>query len=124
MLSTADAAGKEATEPTHRTEPAMTQPQERCCHRCGRDIGALERVGRRDTCLHCGSDLHCCLNCGFYDTACHNQCREPEAERQVDKQAGNFCDYFSFRRGAATAPQMSAQQRAKSQLDALFGKRK
>ena len=94
---------------------------ERVCHRCGHDIGRVERVGRRDACLHCGTDLHCCLNCAFYDRASHNQCREPQAERQVDKEAGNFCDYFSFRTGGrAGAPRTDAR----SKLDALFAKRK
>jgi hypothetical protein len=103
--------------PNHSTDG------ERLCHRCGHNIGALERVGRRDTCLHCGTDLHCCSNCAFYDPAYNNQCREPQAERQVDKQVGNFCDYFSFRRGrAATAADHKDTARAK--LDALFGKNK
>jgi len=93
---------------------------ERVCHRCGHDIGPVERVGRRDACLQCRSDLHCCLNCSFYDPAYHNQCREPQAELQVDKQAGNFCDYFSFRIGPRTKP--AGTDAARSQLDALFRK--
>jgi hypothetical protein len=92
----------------------------RFCHRCGRAIETVERVGRRDTCLHCHSDLHCCLNCGFYDPALHNQCREPHAERQVDKHAGNFCDYFSFRAGGRGTPAGPGDARAR--LDALFRK--
>ena len=94
---------------------------ERVCHRCGHDIGKMERVGRRDACLHCHSDLHCCLNCAFYDPAYHNHCREPQAELQVDKQAGNFCDYFSFRVGRpGTKP--AGTDTARSRLDALFRK--
>jgi hypothetical protein len=112
MLSTPPVAGKEA-------DSAGAAARERGCHRCGHDIGALERVGRRDTCMHCGSDLHCCLNCSFYEPTVHNQCREPEAERQVDKQAGNFCDYFSFRRGRRGSL-TDAGARARTQLDALF----
>jgi hypothetical protein len=96
---------------------------ERCCHHCGRDIGALERVGRRDTCLHCGYDLHCCVNCALYDPAYDNQCREPQAERQVEKQAGNFCEYFTFRAGQRPASP-SGKPEARARLDALFSKRK
>ena len=95
---------------------------ERLCHHCGRDIGKVERVGRRDACLHCGWDLHCCLNCEFYDRAYNNQCRETQAERQVDKEAGNFCEYFSFRRGALVKVDPAAGARAK--LDSMFGKKK
>ena len=97
---------------------------DRKCHHCGRDIGAVESIGRRDTCLHCGADLHCCMNCTFYDPTYHNQCREPEAERHVDKQAGNFCDYFSFRRGRPTGQATSGTDSARAKLDALFSKRK
>jgi hypothetical protein len=93
----------------------------RACHRCGREIGAVERVGRRDTCLGCGSDLHCCRNCTFYDPAFHNQCRETQAERQVDKEQGNFCEYFSVAdRSAKSAAQPES---ARAALDRLFAGR-
>ena len=91
----------------------------RHCHQCGGGIGELERVGRRDTCLHCGADLHCCLNCEWYDPSLHNQCREPQSERQVDKERSNFCDFFHFRSKASTAT--TAADEARARLDALFG---
>ena len=97
---------------------------ERVCHRCGHGIGRVERVGRRDACLHCSTDLHCCLNCTFYDAAYHNQCREPQAERQVDKQVGNFCDYFSFRAGPRLTADKSEKESTRARLDQLFGKHK
>jgi hypothetical protein len=97
---------------------------ERLCHKCARDIGAVERVGRRDACLHCGADLHCCLNCAFHEPTYHNHCREPQAERQVDKAVGNFCDYFSFRSGRPSAGAMSGADSARGPLDALFSKKK
>lgn len=95
----------------------------RVCHRCGADVGTVERVGRRDRCLCCGSDLHCCLNCRFYAPGHHNDCLETQAERQVDKRAGNFCDYFSFRVGPAGTPS-GATPDARSKLEALFAKKK
>ena len=98
------------------------QGSERVCHRCGHDIGTVERVGRRDACLHCGTDLHCCLNCSFYELGYHNQCREPQAERQVDKLVGNFCEYFSFRTGRPA--KASKGDEARARLDVLFAKKK
>jgi hypothetical protein len=95
---------------------------DRQCHHCGSDIGATERVGRRDTCLHCSADLHCCLNCSFYAPAHDNQCREPQAERQVDKTVGNFCDYFSFRSGERRR-HGDAMKPARDKLAALFAKK-
>ena len=93
---------------------------ERLCHHCGHAIGPVERVGRRDACLQCGADLHCCLNCSFFAPAAQNQCREPSAERQVDKTVGNFCDFFAFRVGGPVKATGSAD--ARSRLDALFRK--
>jgi hypothetical protein len=94
----------------------------RACHRCGRRIGAGERVGRRDACLGCGSDLHCCRNCGFYDARYHNQCRETQAERQVDKEVGNFCDYFSF--VDTTSSAAAGLDSTRAALAGLFGGRR
>jgi hypothetical protein len=82
----------------------------------------MERIGRRDTCLRCGNDLHCCYNCAFHDVGHHNECREPQAERQVDKEAGNFCDYFQFRLGQR--PAHAAGDSARAQLESLFGQKK
>lgn len=94
---------------------------DRACHRCGNPVGPVERVGRREACLRCGADLHCCRNCEFFDPAYHNQCRETQAERQVDKERANFCDFFRFRRGAAAKTGGSGD--AKARLAALFGKK-
>jgi hypothetical protein len=92
------------------------------CYRCDIDQGVIESVGRRDTCLSCGADLHCCYNCEFYDPSFHNQCRESQAERQVDKDRSNFCDYFQFRHGARAGERRGAES-ARGALDALFRKR-
>ncbi len=94
----------------------------RLCHRCGADVGSIDRVGRRDTCLQCGSDLHCCRNCRFYDRGYNNQCREQQAEPQVEKEQGNFCEYFAFREGGCGRTTDAAKQNVRSQLDALFRK--
>jgi hypothetical protein len=102
---------------------STSPPGGRVCHHCGQDIGTMERVGRRDTCWHCSADLHCCLNCTFYDPPSHNQCREPQAERQIDKEVGNFCEYFAFHSGPRAASDRGQQQRTRSRLEALFTKK-
>ena len=86
------------------------------CWRCGAAIETRERVGRRDACLGCGGDLRCCRNCRFYDPPSHNQCREPQAERQVDKERGNFCDWFSLGGPRAAV----AGEDVRGRLEALF----
>jgi hypothetical protein len=51
----------------------------------------------------------------------NNACREPQAERQVDKEQGNFCDWFSLGgRGGAKDDKAAA---ARARLDAMFGKK-
>jgi hypothetical protein len=65
------------------------------CAACGADLGRPERVGRRDVCPRCGAELHACRQCRFYDPRLADACREPQAERLVDKTRANFCDYFA-----------------------------
>lgn len=66
------------------------------CFSCQKPLNVIAGgfVGRRDTCPHCNSDMHVCYNCKFYDKASYNECREPQAERVVEKGKANFCDYF------------------------------
>jgi hypothetical protein len=63
------------------------------CFHCSYEFSG--KIGRQDTCAKCSSDLHVCRNCKFYDPSSYNECREPSAERVVDKEKRNFCDYFS-----------------------------
>ena len=35
------------------------------------------------------------MNCRFYDSSAYNDCSEPAADRVVEKDKANFCDYFS-----------------------------
>lgn len=93
------------------------------CQHCGREIEVKERVGFRDFCPGCDRALHSCRNCGFYDPAYHNQCRETQAERVVDKERGNFCEYFSPNRSAAAGKRPAGATDPRSRLDALFKKK-
>ena len=43
--------------------------------------------------------MRVCKNCAFYDTSAYNECHEIQAERVVDKERANFCDYFKPRIG-------------------------
>lgn len=83
----------------------------------------MERnVGRQETCPSCGADLHVCLNCTFYSPGAYNECREPQAERVVEKKRSNFCDFFSFAAGGAREKGASPKDDARTRLDALFKK--
>lgn len=95
---------------------------QRHCHHCGAPVDPKLGIGRRDACLQCRWDLHCCRNCDFYAPGYNNDCRESEAERQVDKDAGNFCDFFRFT-GARAGGAGGAESRTRDKLEALFKKK-
>lgn len=93
------------------------------CWKCSQaiDLPPAGRVLSRDACPKCDSDLHSCRNCRFYDPGKHNQCAEPQAEWVRDKEAGNYCDYFSpspiLNAGKRTSSQA---EEAKKKFDSLF----
>lgn len=78
---------------------------------------------RQDLCPHCSASLHACVYCAFYDTMSHNSCRETQAERVIDKERSNFCDYFKpCDRQTDPGSQDRAKEAAKAALEALFKK--
>lgn len=90
------------------------------CHACQSDIpiAAGESVGFRDTCDRCAADLHVCLNCAHHDLAAYNQCRESNAERVLDPDRANRCDYF--RPTTASVEADEGREEAWSKLQDLF----
>ncbi|MBW1668394.1 MAG: hypothetical protein JRI79_08740 [Deltaproteobacteria bacterium] len=94
------------------------------CAFCKAPIEINGTVGRRDTCPNCNRDLRCCKQCEFYDPSAYNECREVNAERIVDKERANFCDYFVFRGSKVPGGVASSRVRdAKKALEALFQKK-
>ena len=91
------------------------------CFSCGQKLKLSDRVGRAETCPSCGADLHCCRNCKFFDPASYNECREPVAERVVEKDRSNFCDYFQIAEDPLGATGSKAQD-TKKKLEELFKK--
>jgi hypothetical protein len=91
------------------------------CHKCLKDLEIKTPVGRKDVCPSCGSDLRCCLNCGFHAQGTYNECRESQAERVTEKERNNFCDYFVFRDAASGHQRKDAAgDSAKAKLSSLF----
>ncbi len=90
------------------------------CWRCGASIAEEPLpLARAAHCTACRADLHVCKLCEFYATGIANDCREPIAERVVNKERANFCGYFKVRAGAyRVAPEAAT---ARNALDALFG---
>jgi len=64
------------------------------CWSCKSEIDVGDKIGYRDTCPKCGTYLHVCVNCRFYSPGRYNECLEPSAERILDKETINLCEYF------------------------------
>ncbi|MDO8520028.1 MAG: hypothetical protein Q7T11_07700 [Deltaproteobacteria bacterium] len=93
------------------------------CYFCKSPISITGRIGRRETCSHCGGDLHICKNCSFYDPKSYNECREPQAERVLEKETSNFCDYFAVLEGSVGGAVKDPAAEAKKKLEEMFKKR-
>lgn len=73
------------------------------CHACGREVVITVdvKVRRGDACEGCDADLHCCLNCRFYDKRL-DRCAEDQDRFIRNRDRSNFCDAFVF--AEATGP--------------------
>jgi len=92
------------------------------CACCGAELGRPERIGRRDTFPDCHAELHACRQCRLYEPTAANWCREPQAERVVDKARANFCDYFAAGEAHGT-PAAAPPASAREALERLFSRR-
>ncbi len=93
------------------------------CHACSAGLDFEDPIGRSARCARCGGELRCCLNCRFHDLSSYNECAEPSAERVLEKDRANFCDYFSP--GAAgSGPALTPESKSDrlSDLEKLFRK--
>jgi hypothetical protein len=92
------------------------------CWNCGTALAPSDYT-RGDSCPACGRDTKTCRGCEFYDRGSNNDCREPQAERVLEKERSNFCDYFRPS-SRATLGKGSVLDEARAAAEALFGKKK
>ena len=91
------------------------------CWSCGSSLSYLD-YGRGDTCSKCGRDTRVCKGCVFWDIHSNNQCRESQADRVVEKERSNFCDYF--KPSSKNSPtEQSSRESMKAAAEALFKKK-
>ena len=94
------------------------------CWKCGASLADLTLPLRRlEECRTCGAELHVCKLCEWYSIAVAKHCREPIAEEVKDKERANFCDYFRPTAAAYQPGSVSAAERARQELEALFGRK-
>lgn len=92
------------------------------CWRCGASLKDLTPpIERRDECPACRAQLYVCKFCEFFDPKVAKQCREPVADEVKEKERANFCGYFNPNPNAYVPADGAAANKAKADLDALFG---
>ena len=97
-------------------------PHDLVCWKCGAALAALTLpLSRRDECPRCRAELHVCRMCVEYDVAYPKYCREPIAEDVSDRTRSNFCDYFKPRADAYVPGDAGDAERARRELEQLFG---
>jgi DNA-directed RNA polymerase subunit RPC12/RpoP len=91
------------------------------CHKCGEEVQyETANIGRREECPKCGSDLHVCKNCFHYDPKIYNECKEPQADRVLEKDKSNFCDYFRLTETSKNSDEADIKENTLKKLDDLF----
>jgi len=95
------------------------------CNRCG-EVQNLLGDFTADSVCSCGSDLHTCGNCRFFDATTLWECRENIKERVASKHARNACTFFQPKivkdLSADKGRQPQTPDDARKAFDALFKK--
>ena len=65
------------------------------CFNCGNTLPAAYDFAQ--PCPKCATELHCCKQCAFFDSAATFQCTKPIPERIAAKDKKNECQFFSPR---------------------------
>jgi hypothetical protein len=88
------------------------------CFKCQIKLDVPAPVSRKEECHICKSDVRCCRNCVFYDSKVYNECRETQAERVLEKERANLCDFF--RPAKPGQAMVDEEEKAMSAAEALF----
>lgn len=115
------AGDKTSREPRHVQMPAFVQTVS--CTRCGQEVRTA--VTPEAVCPKCGTDLHSCIQCTFFDPGARFECMQPVAARIAPKDARNTCTVFEPRVKVERETRTSGPagpSSARSAFDDLFKK--
>ncbi|HWP94197.1 MAG TPA: hypothetical protein VNL72_00480 [Gammaproteobacteria bacterium] len=94
------------------------------CWKCGAPLRELPLpLSRYAQCLACRAELHVCRMCRFFEPKWTRGCREPRAEEVMERERANFCDWFTPAPGAWRPAASASADRAREELEKLFGKK-
>jgi hypothetical protein len=88
------------------------------CSRCGNQIVSL--IDMESRCSRCGSDLHACAQCTFFDPGRRWECTQPVTARVAPKDARNACVFFAPRTTIERQTGSTAPNSARKAFDDLF----
>ncbi len=92
------------------------------CWKCGEPLkGTRLPIRRLDDCQVCQTPLHVCRMCRHYDTRLINACRHDHADKVVEKEHANFCQFFRPRPNANLSEVNRESNTSQIELDELFG---
>ena len=90
------------------------------CARCGADQDLSKDVALDAVCVGCGSDLHACTNCSYFDSSAPNECRQPIVHRIARKSSRNTCEIFASKTTQEIESDRGGSEDPKNDFDALF----
>ncbi len=90
-----DGAPRSVINRQHRTPNLPGFHDVMRCARCRRILRSA--IGPDTTCPGCGSALHTCAQCGFFDGGSRFECLQPITVRIFPKDARNECTHFAPR---------------------------
>ena len=92
------------------------------CHQCKAEWVESHSPGRQETCLKCGADMHCCMNCKFYDPSRGDDCALNNTDPPRDKVRWNDCEEFVLKEssGINDPKGVDSKEDLKSKWDSLF----
>ncbi len=88
------------------------------CSRCGNRI--VSEIGFDARCSRCGSDLHACAQCSFFDPGSRFECMQPITARVAPKDGRNNCTYFAPRTTIERQTGSTAPNSARKAFEDLF----
>ena len=92
------------------------------CWHCGDRLEDVPRPIRSQMrCPQCRSNLHACRMCRHYDMRYIGHCSHDDADRVLDKEAANYCTYYTPNPHAYGSERDNPAEHAQSELRALFG---
>ncbi|MDY7095538.1 MAG: hypothetical protein SX243_21390 [Acidobacteriota bacterium] len=90
------------------------------CHSCGEKQSPPGVQQFEEQCRKCGTALHSCVHCVYFDTSARHECRQPVKEPVRSKTKANQCELFEPKVAQEFGADSADQSDARSAFDALF----